>query len=204
MAAKRGSIAQQDLFDFPSHNGASTFADPAFATNKSAPVHRWVPWIAGFSREFVQGALERHLRKKGTVLDPFAGVGTTLVEAALAGHNAIGFEINPYAALACRTKLAAYEHSPAIITKAIEAFEDFYRKVIRGHHTPQSQSPSGFKTRGEFYSPKVLQKRPRRLIPESDLELVREDDDEPSARTSRNPPLARWQARSPAVRSIAC
>jgi hypothetical protein len=54
-------------------NGNSTFADPAFASNKSAPIHRWVPWIAGFSREFVQGAFKRHLQKKGTVLDPFAG-----------------------------------------------------------------------------------------------------------------------------------
>ncbi len=155
---RQGSIEQQSLFESTSANGASAFADPAFARNKTAPVHRWVPWIAGFSREFVQGALERYLRKGGTVLDPFAGVGTTLVEAALAGCDAIGFEINPYAALACRTKLTAYEHGPAIVAEAIEAFEVFYRKAIREEYVPQSKSPAGFKTRGEFYSPKVLQK----------------------------------------------
>ena len=38
------------------------------------------------------------------VLDPFAGVGTTLIEALKHGDDAVGFEINPYAALACRVK----------------------------------------------------------------------------------------------------
>jgi tRNA G10 N-methylase Trm11 len=39
------------------------------------------------------------------VLDPFAGVGTTLVQAFRRGLNVVGFEINPYAALAARMKL---------------------------------------------------------------------------------------------------
>src|SRR5436305_7935335 len=90
----------------PYTNG-SAFNDPAFAQNKTLPVHRWVPWIAGFSSDFVHDAINRYLDGKGTILDPFAGVGTTLVEAILSGHNAIGFEINPYAALACRAKLEA-------------------------------------------------------------------------------------------------
>src|SRR5579864_1485283 len=85
----------------------ASFSDPAFASNKTVPVHRWVPWIAGFSSDFVKQALEKHLSRKGTVLDPFAGVGTTLIESIKSGHNTIGFEINPYAALACRIKLNA-------------------------------------------------------------------------------------------------
>src|SRR3990170_3805025 len=91
----------------PSGNG-SAFHDPAFAKNKTLPMHCWVPWIAGFSSDFVKDALSRYLPHRGIVLDPFAGVGTTLVEAVLLGHGAIGFEINPYAALACRTKLNAH------------------------------------------------------------------------------------------------
>ena len=43
------------------------------------------------------------------VLDPFAGVGTILVEADFEGtHTAIGFEINPYAAFTSQTKLKAH------------------------------------------------------------------------------------------------
>jgi len=97
------------------HNGVAKlnggFADSAFADNKLRPIHRWVPWIAGFSSEFVRDAFNRYLPNKRTetttVLDPFCGVGTTLIEALRCGHNAVGFEINPYAALAARAKCEA-------------------------------------------------------------------------------------------------
>ena len=84
--------------------GRGAFRDPAFMANRETPVHRWVPWIAGFSRQFVQDALARHLPASGAgvVLDPFAGVGTTLIEADLAGHDAVGFEINPLRCLSPR------------------------------------------------------------------------------------------------------
>ncbi len=40
------------------------------------------------------------------VLDPFAGSGTTLLEAQSAGHNFVGIDLNPIAALICRVKTA--------------------------------------------------------------------------------------------------
>jgi adenine-specific DNA methylase len=90
----------------PTDNG---LRDSAFAKNKDLPVHRWVPWIAGFSAQIVADCLTRYLpesrRGEGWILDPFAGVGTTLVEAYSHGHNVIGFEINPYAALAAKMML---------------------------------------------------------------------------------------------------
>ncbi len=157
-----GNAAQGMLFDITcpadSGNGVSAFRDPAFANNKTAPVHRWVPWIAGFSREFVQGALRRHLSRKGTVLDPFAGVGTALVEAMLAGHDAVGFEINPYAALVCRTKLTAYELGGDYIEEAIENLKRAYRRAASRKNGPLSTPPAGFRTRAAFYSPAVLRK----------------------------------------------
>src|SRR5438093_2484695 len=80
------------------------FKDSAFADNKSRPIHRWIPWIAGFSSEFVRDAFTCYLRSNtGTaavVLDPFCGVGTTLIEALRCGHDVVGFERNPYATLA--------------------------------------------------------------------------------------------------------
>ncbi len=139
-------------------NGSSVFKDPAFAINKNTPVHRWVPWIAGFSREFVRSALERYIPKSGTVLDPFSGVGTTLVEAILAGHDAFGFEINPYAALACRTKINAYRLDDKSIHQTIDDLEGFYNHSVRNGVVPSSKPPREFKTRGPFYSPKVMRK----------------------------------------------
>ena len=136
------------------------FNDPAFAANKTLPVHRWVPWIAGFSRAFVRDGLARHLDAAGpaTVLDPFAGVGTTLLEANLAGHHAIGFEINPYAAFACRTKLGAHRAEPARLEAEAERLLCFHERAATTGLEPASTPPEGFKTRGVFYSPKVLRR----------------------------------------------
>jgi hypothetical protein len=139
-------------------DNSAGFHNPAFAINKVAPVHRWVPWIAGFAGDFVRGALERYLPCRGRVLDPFAGVGTTLVEAFLAGHDAVGFETNPYAALACRTKTAAHHVSVEALCREVERFEGFYSEHSPPGYEPVSQSPAGFKSRTPFYSPVVLRK----------------------------------------------
>src|SRR5437879_5080711 len=82
-------------------------SDPAFTEDRGEAIHRWVPWIAGFSSQFVAEAIRKHLPSGGLVMDPFAGVGTTLVEAIRGGATvrAVGFDTNPYAAFAARTKL---------------------------------------------------------------------------------------------------
>ena len=134
------------------------FRDPAFAANRDSPVHRWVPWIAGYSQQFVQSALSRCLDRPGTVLDPFAGVGTTLVEADRIGHEAIGFEINPYAAFASRTKLKAHRMDADDAQRAASALRCFIDEAIRRGTEPETCAPPGFRTRAPFYSPKVLQK----------------------------------------------
>ena len=134
------------------------FSDPNFSSNKTLPIHRWVPWIAGFSRDFVKSALDGYLEKKGTVLDTFCGVGTTLVEAVLRGHNAIGFEINPYAFLASRAKANAYRIDIDEFTSKIDDFRRFFKEKISSNYKPHSTQPKGFKTRASFYHPHVLHK----------------------------------------------
>ena len=136
----------------------SVFSDPAFAANKTLPIHRWVPWIAGFASEFVGGAIERHLPGNGIVLDPFAGVGTTLVESISRGKQPIGFEINPYAALASHVKVTAHLVSLEALRNAVSAFCAFYSEHEDTDSIPQSTPPVGFKGRAEFYSPSVLRK----------------------------------------------
>jgi hypothetical protein len=134
------------------------FKDPAFASNKTLPIHRWVPWIAGFASGFVRDALAKYLLQPGVVLDPFAGVGTTLVEAMLAGHDAVGFEINPYAALASQVKTSLAKLPLAEVRTAVHEFVAFYQNAIATEYQPQSSSPSGFTSRVPFYSPLVLRK----------------------------------------------
>lgn len=160
---KKSEGAQLELLPpqemFPA-NGRSTFNDPAFVSNKTVPIHRWVPWIAGFSRDFVQGVIQDFFahKKKGIVLDPFAGVGTTLVESILSGQDAVGFEINPYAALACKVKLESYQVDLNEFAHAIRAFDSFYKNCIGNGCLPKSKPPENFRTQVGFYSPKVLRK----------------------------------------------
>lgn len=132
------------------------FGDTAFTRNRSEPLHRWVPWIAGFSSAFVGGVLEAARGRDPAdvaVLDPFAGVGTTLVEAMARGYDSLGFEINPYAALACRTKLACLGYDPRALRRVAAAFSGFM--AARSNAPPRSRPPLGFKSRVPFFSPKV-------------------------------------------------
>jgi hypothetical protein len=130
----------------------NAFRDPAFADNKTQPLHRWVPWVAGFSAQFVQDCFDAFLndRRKASipfVLDPFAGVGTTLVQAMLNGFGSTGFEINPYAALASKAKL----NSPKL---NLEMFETYVRKYQKAASNRDAciERPAAFETRIPFFS----------------------------------------------------
>lgn len=130
------------------------FRDTAFTENRDRTLHRWVPWIAGYSAAFVGDVLDKvgGGRDRLMVLDPFSGVGTTLIEALKHGHDAVGFEINPYAALACRMKVNAAQFDSALIASAIERFIRFMSDSSR---IPVSRPPSGFASRVVFFSPDV-------------------------------------------------
>ena len=148
----------QPLFDVS--NISNGFRDSAFTRNRGLPVHRWVPWIAGFSAEFVDDCLNKYLSDKRTawILDPFAGVGTTLVEGYTHGLNVIGFEINPYAALAAKVKLQAGKISTARFADYIGLFERFMERKCSGNGVPLSKPPVGFSGRTQLFSPKVERK----------------------------------------------
>lgn len=68
-----------------------------FTPNFSEHVHRWAGYIQGFSAGFVQSKIDQyqHEYNKVRLLDPFAGCGTVLVQAKLAGRSSVGTELNP-------------------------------------------------------------------------------------------------------------
>jgi hypothetical protein len=78
-----------------------------FADNRALPVHRWFRFPAGYSGAWAGAyltALERPAARS-TVLDPFAGCGTTLVAAQEAGWPSLGIEAHPFMARVARAKL---------------------------------------------------------------------------------------------------
>ena len=145
-------------------NKASFFRDSAFNGNKKLPFHRWVPWIAGFSANFVEDCFKKYIDSSATpseinVLDPFSGVGTTLTEGVMHGYNVVGFEINPYAYLACKVKLNTDKFDVKAIINELDRFLKYYFKRAKDiNYIPRTPYPERFKTRAPFYSPKVERK----------------------------------------------
>jgi hypothetical protein len=143
------------------------FSDPAFTENRENSIHRWVPWIAGFSANFVADVIRHYAFRPGentVVFDPFAGVGTTLVEAKMKGFDVGGNEINPYAAMACRSKLNwdidlnLFKDQLSKLAEYVDKIEG-KTKLSKGNHDltewigvqPELKAPSGFRTRAPFF-----------------------------------------------------
>ncbi len=148
--------------DIQSGVASVAFEEASAASNKVLSIHRWTNWIAGFSGDFVQGVIQRYLpnSKRGTlILDPFAGVGTTLVEAYRRGMDCVGFEINPFAALVSQVKLQA----PDVDVLNLQLVIDHYREHMRALENnkceaqpePRSIVPPGFHSRIPFFSKNV-------------------------------------------------
>ncbi|MGO9019202.1 MAG: MerR family transcriptional regulator [Syntrophobacteraceae bacterium] len=142
----------------------ASFRDSAFNGNKKLPFHRWVPWIAGFSSNFVEDCFRNYLApsvpaSEVTILDPFAGVGTTLTEGIMHGYNVVGFEINPYAYLACKIKLSARGLDARRVDEQLQQFLHYYAvRVADKDYKPRSGPPDKFGTRIAFFSPEVQRK----------------------------------------------
>ena len=78
----------------------------SFKDSLRAPIHRWFTYPAGFSYRFVEVQFRQfEIALKDTVLDPFAGTGTTSLAAKSQGINSIGIEAHPYVHGVAETKL---------------------------------------------------------------------------------------------------
>jgi hypothetical protein len=71
-------------------------------------VHRLHPYLGKFVPQLVEALLERYVPPGGRVLDPFAGSGTTLVQALESGYDAVGVDVAAFNALLMSVK--THEH----------------------------------------------------------------------------------------------
>jgi len=72
-------------------------------------VHRLHPYLGKFVPQLVEALLGRYVRRGGRVLDPFAGSGTTLVQALESGHDAVGIDVAAFNCLLMGVKTARYD-----------------------------------------------------------------------------------------------
>ncbi len=78
-----------------------------FRSSKKMPIHRWYPYVEGFSSDYLRGLLSASIAPISKVYDPFAGCGTTLVEASREGIRSYFSETNPFMCFVAQTKVNA-------------------------------------------------------------------------------------------------
>jgi len=81
-------------------------------------VHRLHPYLGKFVPQLAERLLARSLTAGGVVYDPFAGSGTTLVEANALGIAAIGADVSAFNCLLMRVKVA--EHDLAALRRDLD------------------------------------------------------------------------------------
>jgi len=91
----------------------------SYQGNKEQQFYRWFKFKEGFSHDFVKQIIHECSKSKTpqTVLDPFAGIGTTVTTSAKMGLKGVGIELLPVGLEAIKTRLAAANVD-------LEAFEE--------------------------------------------------------------------------------
>lgn len=81
----------------------SDFLEPA-SFNTTYLTHGIHPYPAKYIPQLPRLIIESHTNERNTILDPFCGSGTTLLEACILGRYSMGFDSNPIATLVSRAK----------------------------------------------------------------------------------------------------
>ncbi|MEQ1871550.1 MAG: DNA methyltransferase [Vicinamibacterales bacterium] len=101
-----------DVRPEPEPGATTTFVD-----NMKLPVHRWFRFSAGFSAQWAETTIAAMGAK--TVLDPFAGSGTTLLAAERQGAHSFGVEAHTFVARIAKAKLQHRTDSDEFLEQAL-------------------------------------------------------------------------------------
>ena len=66
----------------------------SFQANKEIAYYRWYKYKEAFSTDLVQYLANKYCQNKGRILDPFAGMGTTLFSCSNLGFDTDGIEVH--------------------------------------------------------------------------------------------------------------
>jgi DNA modification methylase len=142
-------LVQRLEADFPVIEDESYKPLVNFSQNRSLPIHSWFDYKQGYSPELIQKLVDDlAVPRNGLILDPFNGVGTTLLAADSMGISSFGFDVNPVAVLASEVKNRNYSKSDlAALKHELSQFNDEKPRAIP---TPK------YKSLPRIYSDKEL------------------------------------------------
>ena len=104
------------------------------AIHDSSPVsgltHNFYRYPARFSPSFARATISAFTEPGDWVLDPFVGGGTTLVEALVAGRNALGSDISSLATFICKAKTLIFDEEEI---KTLQYWTQNLRETINMH-----------------------------------------------------------------------
>ncbi len=116
-----------------------------FNPNEKRPVHRWWPYVQGFSAGFVTDTCRRFGVGRGSIVyDPFCGSGTVPISARLIGAQGVGIDMMPIAAFVAKAK-GEWDANPSTLVIAA-------RRVIKNRDPPTIQKPFLKETDRQFSS----------------------------------------------------
>jgi hypothetical protein len=108
-------------------------------------VHALHPYLGKFIPQLVEVLLARYFRPGVRVLDPFAGSGTTLVQALESGLDATGADVAAFNVLLMRTKLGT--HNPFTLRRELRVALEGLEPAATGAATPYLEA---------WYAPRAL------------------------------------------------
>jgi len=103
-----------------------------FQPNKNFGIHRWYPYVEGFSAPFVSNLLSEFGVSSGTLFDPFGGCGTTAVVASLSGIESVITDVSPFMCFVTSAKTQRYQLSSLKQVKA------YLKRKINSYTSAQS------------------------------------------------------------------
>ncbi len=109
-----------------------------FDKNKSLFIHKWYPFVEGYSKEFISSILNELDYKPTKAFDPFAGSGTTPVELQYQGILCYSCEVSPFMHNLASVKLENQYRSKEFLTnyERLQKFLDASLLPIRRYLDP--------------------------------------------------------------------